>query len=158
VVQRHVLCLGEISRSQAAAWHKSIEVFDEDAGHPRTLALFPEDRATAVTPDSSIVPTVRSCSFACPRRRAGRGNGVRAGWPGSCGESYSWIGFGRIALPANRKNTRWDQVLVSYRLIAPGGESKLHRGWFGRSPWPTSWDGIFAWPSRTTSMPVMIFC
>jgi hypothetical protein len=30
VVQRHVLYLGEISPSQAAAWRKSIEVFDED--------------------------------------------------------------------------------------------------------------------------------
>jgi hypothetical protein len=49
------LYLGEISPSQVAAWCKSIEVFDEDAGHPRTLAVFPEDRATAVTPDSSIV-------------------------------------------------------------------------------------------------------
>jgi hypothetical protein len=55
VVQRHVLYLGEISPSQAAAWRKSIEVFDEDAGHRRTLALFPEDRAAAVTPDSSII-------------------------------------------------------------------------------------------------------
>src|ERR1700719_2743009 len=55
VVQRHVLYLGEISPSQAAAWRKSIEVFDKDAGHPRTLALFPEDRCAAVTADSSIV-------------------------------------------------------------------------------------------------------
>src|SRR6185437_11178334 len=55
VVQRHVLYLGEISPSQAAAWRKSIEVFDEDAGRPRTLALFPEDRCAAVTPDRSTV-------------------------------------------------------------------------------------------------------
>ena len=31
--------LGEISPSQAAAWRKSIDVFDEDAGQSRTLAL-----------------------------------------------------------------------------------------------------------------------
>jgi hypothetical protein len=43
VVQRHVLYLGEINSSQAAAWRKAIEVFDEDAGRARTLALFPED-------------------------------------------------------------------------------------------------------------------
>src|SRR5271163_3945544 len=55
VVQRHVLYLGEISPSQAAAWRKSIAVFDEDAGRPRTLGLFAEDRATAITPDSSTV-------------------------------------------------------------------------------------------------------
>jgi hypothetical protein len=39
-------------------------------------------------------------------------------------------------LAVNRKGTRWDQllpVLVSYRLIAPGSEWKLHRDWFGRS-------------------------
>jgi hypothetical protein len=39
-------------------------------------------------------------------------------------------------LPVNRKGTRWDQVLqvlVSYRLPAPGSEWKLHRDWFGRS-------------------------
>jgi hypothetical protein len=39
-------------------------------------------------------------------------------------------------LPINRKGTRWDQilqVLLSYRLIAPGSEWKLHREWFGRS-------------------------
>jgi hypothetical protein len=55
VVQRHVLYLGEISPSRAAAWGKSIEVFDEEAGRPRTRALFPEDRRAAVTPDSSTV-------------------------------------------------------------------------------------------------------
>ena len=39
-------------------------------------------------------------------------------------------------LPPSRKGTRWDQilqVLVAYRLIAPGSEWKLHREWFGRS-------------------------
>src|ERR1039458_4317178 len=36
VVQRHVLYLGEINSSQAAAWRKAIEVFDEDAGRSRT--------------------------------------------------------------------------------------------------------------------------
>ena len=39
-------------------------------------------------------------------------------------------------LPPNRKGTRWDQVLqvlVSYRLIAPGSEWKLHRDWFDKS-------------------------
>ena len=48
MVQRHVLYLGEISCSQAADWRKAIEVFDEDAGRPRTLALFAADRCAAV--------------------------------------------------------------------------------------------------------------
>jgi len=51
VVLRHVLYLGEINSSQAAAWHKAIEVFDEDAGRVRTLALFPEDRCETVEPE-----------------------------------------------------------------------------------------------------------
>src|SRR5258708_12936921 len=55
VVQRHVLYLGEINSSQAAAWRKAIEVFDEDAGRLRTLSLFPEDRCEAIAGDASIV-------------------------------------------------------------------------------------------------------
>jgi hypothetical protein len=55
VVQRHVSYLGEISPSQAAAWRKSVDVFDEDAGHARTLALFPEDHAAVVASDNSVV-------------------------------------------------------------------------------------------------------
>src|SRR6202051_3034763 len=44
VVQRQVLYLGEINDSQRAAWSKAIEVFDEGAGQPKQIALFPEDR------------------------------------------------------------------------------------------------------------------
>ena len=39
-------------------------------------------------------------------------------------------------LAPSRKGTRWDQilqVLVAYRLIAPGSERKLHREWFANS-------------------------
>ena len=55
VVQRHVLYLGEINSSQELAWRKSIEVLEEGAVRPRTLALFPEDRCEGVLPDASIV-------------------------------------------------------------------------------------------------------
>ena len=131
VVQRHVLYLGEISPSQAVAWRKSIEVFDEDAGRPRTLALFPEDRATAVTPDRSIVQLRLSDMRLCRPRQWG------ACW--LAGQLWGELQLDRFwadRLPRNRKGTRWDQVLqvlVSYRLIAPGSEWKLHRDWFGRS-------------------------
>ncbi|MFL5254774.1 MAG: twin-arginine translocation signal domain-containing protein, partial [Rhodopila sp.] len=53
VVQRPVLYLGEINSSQAAVWRKAIEVLDEDAGRPQTLALFPEDRCDAIASDAS---------------------------------------------------------------------------------------------------------
>src|SRR5271157_5991434 len=128
VVQRHVLYLGEISPSQAAAWRKSIEVFDEDAGRPRTLALFPEDRASAVTPDSSIVQLRLSEMRLCRPRQWG------ACW--LAGQLWGELHLDRFwadRLPRNRKGTRWDQVLqvlVAYRLIAPGSEWRLHRQWF----------------------------
>ena len=131
VVQRHVLYLGEISPSQTAAWRKSIEVFDEDAGHSRSLALFPEDRCAGLTPDSSIVQLRLSEMRLCRPRQWG------ACW--LAGQLWGELQLDRFwadRLPVNRKGTRWDQilqVLVSYRLIAPGSEWKLHRDWFGRS-------------------------
>ncbi len=55
VVQKHVLHLGEINDSQELAWRRSIEVPDEEADRPKTLALFPEDRCAETLPDASIV-------------------------------------------------------------------------------------------------------
>jgi Transposase DDE domain len=131
VVQRHVLYLGEISPSQAAAWRKSIAVFDEAAGQPRTLALFPEDRCAAEAPDSSVVQLRLSEMRLCRPRQCG------ACWlAGLLWQDLHLDRFWSERLPTNRKGTRWDQVLqvlVSYRLIAPGSEWKLHRDWFGRS-------------------------
>jgi hypothetical protein len=131
VVQRHVLYLGEINSSQADAWRKAIEVFDEDAGRPRTLALFPAGRDEAVAGDAMVVQ-VRLSDLTLHRPRQ---------W-GACwlaGHLWRDLALDRFwadRLPASRKGTRWDQilqVLVSYRLIAPGSEWKLHRDWFGRS-------------------------
>src|SRR5271167_960720 len=131
VVQRHVLYLGEISPSQAAAWCKSIDVFDEDAGHPRTLALFPEDRCAEVASDGSLVRLRLSEMKLCRPRQWG------ACWlAGQLWRELQLDRFWADRLPPSRKGTRWDQVLqvlVAYRLIAPGSEWKLHREWFGNS-------------------------
>jgi hypothetical protein len=131
VVQRHVLYLGEINSSQAAAWRKAIEVFDEDAGLPRTLALFPEDRCE-VAPDDGSVVRVRLSALRLRRPRQ---------W-GACwlaGRLWRELQLDRFwadRLAPSRKGTRWDQivqVLAAYRLIAPGSEWRLHREWFGNS-------------------------
>jgi hypothetical protein len=131
VVQRQALYLGEIHSSQAAAWRKAIEVFDEASGEPRTLALFPEDCCAAVSDDASAV---RLCLSALTLRRPRQ-------W-GACwlaGQLWRELQLDRFwaeRLPPSRKGTRWDQilqVLVAYRLIAPGSEWKLHRDWFGNS-------------------------
>src|SRR5246500_1973371 len=131
VVQRHVLYLGEINSSQAEAWRKAIEVFDEDAGRARTLALFPEDRCEAVAGDASVVQ-LRLSEMRLHRPRQ---------W-GACwlaGQLWQELGLDRFwaeRLPPSRKKTRWDQVLqvlATYRLIAPGSEWRLHRQWFGNT-------------------------
>jgi len=131
VVQRHVLYLGEINSSQAAVWRKAIEVLDDDAGHPRTMALFPEDRCTGLAPARSIVQLRLSDMRLCRPRQWG------ACWlAGQLWQALQLDRFWGDRLAPSRKGTRWDQVLqvlVSYRLIAPGSEWKLHRDWFGRS-------------------------
>ena len=131
VVQRHVLYLGEINSSQAAVWRKAIEVLDDDAGHPRTLALFPEDRCAGVAPDTSVVQLRLSDMRLCRPRQWG------ACWlAGQLWRELELDRFWADRLPPSRKGTQWDQVLqvlVSYRLIAPGSEWKLHRDWFGKS-------------------------
>jgi len=126
LVQRQVLYLGEINSSQAEAWRRAIEVFDEEKGRSRSLALFPEDRCEVAADD---VARLRLSEMRLCRPRQ---------W-GAC-----WLAdvlwrelrldvFWAKRLPKSRKGTRWDdvpQVLVSYRLIAPGSEWRLHRQWF----------------------------
>ena len=127
VVQRHVLYLGEINSSQAEAWRKAIEVFDEDAGRSRALTLFPEDRCTLAEGGDVIRLRLNEMRLCRPRQ-----------W-GAC-----WLAgvllrelqldrFWAERLPASRKGTRWAaelQVLATYRLIDPGSEWRLHRQWF----------------------------
>ena len=131
VVQRHVLYLGEINSSQATGWRKAIEVLDDDAGYPRTLALFPEQRCTGVAPDASVVQLRLADMQLCRPRQWG------ACWlAGQLWQALELDRFWADRLPPSRKGTHWDQVLqvlVSYRLIAPGSEWKLHREWFGNS-------------------------
>ena len=131
VVQRHVLYLGEINSSQAAVWRKAVEVLDDDTGQPRTMALFPEDHCAADAPDASVVQLRLSDMRLCRPRQWG------ACWlAGQLWQELQLEQFWADRLPPSRKGTHWDQilqVLVSYRLIAPGSEWKLHREWFGNS-------------------------
>jgi hypothetical protein len=131
VVQRHVLYLGEINSSQAAAWRNAIEVLDEATGHSANLALLPDDRCDAATPDASVVQLRLSDMRLCRPRQWG------ACWlAGQLWRELQLDDFWADRLSASRKGTRWDQVLqvlASYRLIAPGSEWKLHREWFGNS-------------------------
>jgi Transposase DDE domain len=131
VVQRHVLYLGEINSSQAAVWRKAIEVLDDDTGQSRTMALFPEDRCAVGPSEASVVQLRLSDMRLCRPRQWG------ACWlAGQLWRELQLDRFWGDRLPPSRKGTHWDQilqVLVSYRLIAPGSEWKLHRAWFGNS-------------------------
>jgi hypothetical protein len=131
VLQRHVLYLGEINASQELAWRRSIEVLDEGAQGPRTLALFPEDGCAGIVADESIV-RLKLARLRLERPRQ---------W-GACWLSLKlWQQLGLDAfwaerLGPSRKGTRFDQVLfvlVVYRLLSPGSEWRLHRQWFERS-------------------------
>jgi hypothetical protein len=89
VVQRHVLYLGEINSSQELGWRKSIEVLEEGAQTPRTLALFPEDRCEGLLPDESIVRLrLSQLSLRRPRQWGGAGSRSR------CGAGSIWMGSG----------------------------------------------------------------
>jgi Transposase DDE domain len=128
VVQRHVLYLGEINSSQAEAWRRAIEVFDEDAGAPRSLSLFPDERCDLPAADASIVRLRLGEMRLCRPRQWG------ACWlAGVLWRELHLDRFWAERLPGSRKGTRWAdvlQVLATYRLISPGSEWRLHRQWF----------------------------
>lgn len=131
IAQRHVLYLGEINDRQETAWQKSIEVFEHGQPLPRTLALFPAERAVpAPTADEIVQVKLSELQLRRPRQ-----------W-GACWLAchlYHELGldhFWAERLLPSRKGTRWDwvlQTLCAYRLIDPGSEWRLHREWFERS-------------------------
>lgn len=130
MVQRHVLYLGEINDSQREAWRKTIEVFEDGATAPKTMALFPEDRPVSVDDKSIVQIRLRDLELRRPRQ-----------W-GACWLAcylYDQLGLDKFwakRLPASRKGTRWDLIakaLSCYRLIDPGSEWRLHRHWYEHS-------------------------
>jgi hypothetical protein len=130
VVQRHVLYLGEIDFSQQAAWRKTVELFEEGSPRPRTLALFPEERAETLQDESIVRIRLDQLELRRPRQWG-------ACWLASVLYDKLQLGrFWQARLESSRKGTRWDhvlQTLVTYRLIDPGSEWRLHREWFDKS-------------------------
>jgi transposase len=130
-VQRHLLYLGEINDSQKEAWTKLTDVFDTQSDLTRPLALYPAERSV---PDhaADYGVQVRLKEFELRRPRQ---------W-GAC-----WVGcqlwgqlqleeFWQERLADSREGTCWRhvlQTLVTYRLIDPGSEWRLHREWFKNS-------------------------
>ena len=126
--QRTVLYLGEINDSQRAAWTRSIDVVMER--ERRQISLFPEDRQVPEGVENGIQLRMNKLELRRPRQ-----------WGACWLATQLWdmleLGkFWRERLLPSRKGTLWCNVLetlVSYRLIEPGSEWRLHRYWYGYS-------------------------
>lgn len=130
VVQRHVLYLGEINDARQEAWRKTIEIFEDGQPRSKTVALFPAERIEEICDEQVVRIRLKDLQLRRPRQ-----------W-GGCwlsGEIYEQLELDRFwaeRLPPSRKGTRWDLVLrtlVTYRLLDPGSEWRLHRQWFESS-------------------------
>ena len=130
VVQRHVLYLGEINDSQKESWLKTIEILDEGGKQARQIALFAGDR-----PASS--PEVETVQIRLDQLKLRRARQWGACWLAlRCWQELRLDEFWQHRLGVSRKGTDWLQVLkalVSYRMIDPGSEWRLHREWYRNS-------------------------
>src|SRR5260370_3506520 len=125
VVQRPLVCLGEINDSQELAWRKSIAIVEEGALQPRTLSLFPEDRCEGLLPDASIVRLrINELRLCRPRQWGGCWLAL------SLWRELELDRFWGGPLPPGPKGTRWDRgplVLATYRPLAPGSGGRVAR-------------------------------
>ena len=131
VVPRPVLYLGEINDSQRESWCRTIEAFDPLRERTLPLALFPADRPL---PEHAAGFGVQ---VHLDRMELHRPRQWGACWL-AC-QLYEQLGLDRFwaqRLPDSREGTCWRhilQTLVSYRLLDPGSEWRLHRLWFEQS-------------------------
>ncbi len=127
VSTRQVLYLGEINDSQRAQWCSAIEVVDGGDSGVRQMSLFPDDRNP---PEGTVNPVrVRLDAMTLHRPRQWGGCWLSLELWGLLELETFWAGH----LPDSRKGTRWTDVLaaiVTYRLLDPGSEWRMHREWF----------------------------
>jgi transposase len=147
-VQRHVLYLGEINDSQLASWEKAITVFDERDSSERPLALYPDDRPL---PDHARQYGVSIRLDALSIRRPRQWGAcwlVLELWRELRLDSF-WV----ARLGSSREGTHWETVLavlVTYRLIDPGSEWRLHRHWFEHTALADLLGGDFSLAAKDT--------
>ena len=130
VVQRQVLYLGEINDTQKAAWVRSIEVLEAGSDQGQQVVLFPEDREAPELAHQVVHVRLDRIQIQHARQ-----------WGGCWLACELWQQlqldhFWQARLPASREGTDWLSILktlVSYRLLDPGSEWRLHRDWYGHS-------------------------
>ena len=131
VIKRQLLYLGEINDTQRAQWCSALDVLEgSNASCVRQMSLFPEDRQPPPEVVNPVQVRLSQMTLRHPRQWGGC-------WLAM--ELWSQLGldqFWRSRLPASRKGTTWLNVLktlVSYRLLDPGSEWRMHRDWFKNS-------------------------
>jgi transposase len=147
-VQRHVLYLGEINDSQLASWEKAITVFDERDSSERPLALYPDDRPL---PDHArqygVSIRLDALSIRRPRQWGACWLALEL-WRELRLDSF-WV----ARLGSSLEGTHWETVLavlVTYRLIDPGSEWRLHRHWFEHTALADLLGGDFSLAAKDT--------
>ena len=130
-IKRQLLYLGEINDSQRAQWCSALDVLEGSTpSSVKQMSLFPEDR----TPPPEAINPVQICLSRMTLRHPRQ-------WGGCWLAMELWNqlgldGFWKYRLPVSRKGTEWLNVLktqVSYRLLDPGSDWRLHRDWFKTS-------------------------
>lgn len=132
VVQRHVLYLGALTAVQEQSWTQTIERFDPPARvHPELPGLAAATRCEITLPQAAAIGVhLEQVRVEQPRQ-----------W-GACWVALKLWHLLRLSefwsplLPPSREGTAWLHVLmtlVTYRLIDPGSEWRLHRLWFENS-------------------------
>jgi transposase len=128
IVQKTLLYLGEINNCQKRGWTKAIEVVEGKDN--RQMSLFAGNNQIPEGIENSIKLLMSGLELKRPRQ-----------W-GACfiaNELWEMLGlreFFKERLGDSRKGTRWRnvlQTLVTYRLIDPGSEWRLHRYWYDNS-------------------------
>ena len=130
VIKRPVLYLGEINDAQRSQWCSALDVLDEADGSVRQMSLFPEDRTPPPEACNPVQIRLNQMTLHAPRQWGGCWLAMEL-W-NQLGLDGFWTG----RLPASRKSTTWLNVLktlVTYRLLDPGSEWRLHRHWFKNS-------------------------
>lgn len=130
VIQRQVLYLGEINDTQRAAWVHSIEVLEADGEQGQQVALFPEDREAPELAQRVVHVRLDQIQIQHARQWGGCWLACQL-W-----EQLQLDEFWRAHLPVSREGTDWLavlKILVSYRLLDPGSEWRLHREWYRHS-------------------------
>ena len=126
-MKRQLLYLGELNDSQKAQWCSALDVLDESNGSVQQMSLFPEDRTPPPEASNPLQIRLNQMTLRHPRQWGGC-------WLAM--ELWNQLGldsFWAPRLPESRKGTGWLNVLktlVSYRLLDPGSEWRLHRDWF----------------------------